>query len=399
MQTTARSPWKEILLGLLSLLSLLFFWGLAFLLLLGGLIQALDPLTKSDAPQSFILVVMFGIQGLVLLPGMWFLYRKATDRPEPERTVGLPFSLWHIPFLLAVWALGLLGGQWAVSAPEPAWLLLPFLIPLCVVPPIWLAVNLAARGYDFRPRWRGWVTMTIGSTIGPFVIFVLEILLILAIIIGVVVFVVLQPEMSAQLQELSYQLNRAATPDQVLALIAPLVTHPLFVGGLLLFVSVIVPMIEELLKPLTVWLFANRLAGARDGFVFGALSGAAYALFETGMLGSMAGEDWLVVLGARGGTSLLHITTSAMMGAAIVGAVRERGYARLAVVYLASIFLHGAWNAFSILTSLGDAAALIDPGSALVILGKIAPFGLGAMAVILIAIVVLLQRRYRNMVR
>lgn len=392
MQHSSRVPWTEILLAMLGFLGLLFFGGFMALFVVAGFIQINNPLMHSEAVQVLILAVMFGMDGLFLIPGLWFLYRKVTDHPEPERESRLPFSFWQIPFVLAIWAGALWAGQWASGAPDPAWVLMPLFIPLAVIPPIWLVLSLAARGYGFRPRWRGWAVMTIGSTLGPFIIMLVEIFAILAVILAVVLFVVVQPELNRQLQQLSSQMEGASTQEEILSLLAPLLTHPAFVGGLLFMVSLVIPMIEEMLKPLAVWLFSKQLTTARDGFVLGAVSGAAYALFETGSLGAGAGSDWLIILGARGGTSLLHIVTSAMMGAAIVGAVRERKVLRLAGIYAASIFLHGLWNAFSILNSLGEVAKMTAPDSLLAMLGAFSPYGLGAVTVALLVIVILSQR-------
>jgi len=391
MQNPRYIPWTEILIAILGFVGLLFFGGFIALFLLVGLLQT-NQATHTETVQILGMAVMFGIECLLLLPGLWFLYRKVTDHPEPDREVRLPFSLWQIPVALTVWAGALWAGQWASGAPDPAWLLLPFLMPFAILPPIWLALNLAARGYDFRPRWRGWSVVTVGSTLGPFLLMVLEIAAIIAVILVVVVFVVLQPELNTQLQRLSSEMGRASAPEEILSLLAPLLMHPAFVGGLLFVVSILIPMIEEMVKPLAVWLFAKQLDTVRDGFVLGAVSGTAYALFETIGLGSGAGSNWLVVLGARGGTSLLHIVTSAMMGAAIVGAARERKYLRLAGIYFASILLHGLWNAFAILNSLGEAAKIVSPNSLLATLGKLSPYGLGAVVAMLLAIVILTQR-------
>ena len=112
----------------------------------------------------------------------------------------------------------------------------------------------------------------------------------------------------------------------------PLMTCPEFAGGrfttftglpgvivtVLLYISVLVPAIEEIFKPIGVWLFARRLQSAAQGFALGALSGAGYALIETiGVSGQQTGE-WASLLFSRIGTGLLHITTSALVGAAIV---------------------------------------------------------------------------------
>jgi hypothetical protein len=53
----------------------------------------------------------------------------------------------------------------------------------------------------------------------------------------------------------------------------------------------------------------------------------------------------------RIGTGLLHITTSALVGAAIVTVWKERRYLRFLGTYLLAVFLHGLWNALAIFYS------------------------------------------------
>ena len=397
MQTPPRTPWMEISLIILGLIGLLFYWGVAALMVISGLLGMSGTSSAAEASQPFVLGTMFGFIGLLLVPGLWTAFQKLQNRIEPDGDARLPFALWHIPLILIAWAAGLFAGQWAVDAPSPAWILLPILIPLCVVPPIWLIMGLAGRGYHFRPRWRNWNALTIGTTFGPFVILIVEVIVLGTLLAAVVLFIMSQPEMMEKMQALAFRMQYAQSEEAMLALMGPLVASPGFIGTLLFAVSLLVPLVEELLKPLAVWIFARRLETRLDGFVLGALCGAAYALFETGGLGAAAGGDWLLVLGARGGTSLLHIATSAWMGSAIVPAIRERKIVQLFGVYALSIFLHGTWNALSIFSGLG-AAANGQPGAGwLVAAGKFAPFGMGALAAVLLALVIFQQNRFQDL--
>src|SRR6185436_18726994 len=107
-------------------------------------------------------------------------------------------------------------------------------------------------------------------------------------------------------------------------LLSPFLTRPGVISVALVYIAILVPALEEIFKPLGVWLLAGKLDSAAQGFTLGALSGAGYALIETiGVTGQQG--DWASLLFTRIGTGLLHITTSALMGAAIVLAWRERG--------------------------------------------------------------------------
>ena len=397
MESQSRTHWSDIFLIIFGLLGLLGYWGVAALMAISGLAGITNSPNGLEASKPLVLAVMFGFTGFLLIPGLWLTFRKMSARVEPDREVKLPFALWHIPFLAIIWAAGLFGGQWAAQAPDPAWLLLPVLIPLAVLPPIWLMVGLAGRGYNFHPSRRNWNAVTVGTTLGPFVLLVLEVIVLGILITGVILYFITQPERMAELQALGFRIQLARSEEELLSVIGPLVASPVFIMLVLFAVSFLVPLIEELFKPLAVWLFARQLNTRLDGFVMGALCGAAYAVFETGGISSAAGVDWLALLGARGGTSLLHIATSAWMGSAIVPALRERKWGQLLGVYFMSILLHGTWNALSIFNGLGPAANGQPGGRWIVVAGQFSGYGLGALALIFIALVIYQQHRFQNL--
>jgi RsiW-degrading membrane proteinase PrsW (M82 family) len=197
----------------------------------------------------------------------------------------------------------------------------------------------------------------------PFILLALEAVLAIIVFIGVMAYVSAQPELANQLQALSQQImilgpQSEATRD----LLLPLLTKPGVIVTALIYIAVLVPAIEELFKPLGVWLFASKLDSPAQGFALGALSGAGYALIETiGVSGQGAG--WASLLLSRIGTGVLHITTSALMGAAIVRVWNDRRYLRLIGTYLLAVTLHGLWNTFALLFSFSNLAELLDePG-------------------------------------
>ena len=123
--------------------------------------------------------------------------------------------------------------------------------------------------------------------------------------------------------------------------------------ALFIFISGIVPLIEELFKPIGAWFVAGSHLTAAQGFAAGLLSGTGYALFENLAL-SNTGSEWTLTLIGRIGTGLLHITTAGLTGWALITAINERRYLRLAAIYLVSVVIHGFWNALALLSAVSQ---------------------------------------------
>ncbi len=139
----------------------------------------------------------------------------------------------------------------------------------------------------------------------------------------------------------------------------PYLVRPAVIGIVLLFVALIVPMIEELFKPIGVWLLAGSSPSPAAGFAVGALSGGGYAFIESLMLSGTA-EQWSAAVLARAGTTAVHILTAALTGWALVQAWQKRGYLRLLLVYLLAVLIHGLWNGLTLLFSFQMLAELQD---------------------------------------
>ncbi|HEY3473911.1 MAG TPA: PrsW family glutamic-type intramembrane protease, partial [Anaerolineales bacterium] len=133
-----------------------------------------------------------------------------------------------------------------------------------------------------------------------------------------------------------------------------------------------------------------------QGFSLGALSGAGYGLIETIGISAQAPGDWAGLLFSRIGTGLLHITTSALVGAAIVVAWRERRYARLLGVYLFAVLLNGLWNMLAMLFSFSELAELLKQAGWLQTIQPTLITALGMLAVALFVILIISNRHMRK---
>ena len=292
--------------------------------------------------------------------------------------------------------LALLIGHLVQDNASVNWLALPLLTIPAVALPIWTITGLGARDLPLVSRWRTWSAFGISLTVTPFILFTLEVLVAIVILIFVVIYAVANPDVAAEFERLSTQFASIdLESEEAIRLITPYLTRPGVIILVAIFFSVIIPLMEELIKPLAVWLLAGRLDSAAQGFAVGALGGAGFALVETLNVSGQITE-WGVLLFTRIGTGLLHIATSAIMGAAIYMAVRERRYLRLLGTYLLAVLLHGLWNAAAITVSFSALGTTYTQSGGYKSLQWISTSGLIALTCILLAILLASNRKLQS---
>jgi hypothetical protein len=245
-----------------------------------------------------------------------------------------------------------------VELPWLNWIFLPVLTVLAIVAPIWLLFGIASKGLELGPRWRFFSIFSLSMTVAPFVMVVLEVLVLVFIIIAGSVYVaVTQPGLVGELQALTELLNESMDEEAMFAMIAPYLTNPILIATGIGYIALIVPLIEELFKPLAVWLFARKIETPAQGFALGVLSGAAFALVESLNASSDGTTTWAIIVTTRTGTSVLHMLTSGLVGWGIASAFGERRIGRFFAAYASAVLIHGIWNAAAAgtgLASLGE---------------------------------------------
>jgi len=208
-----------------------------------------------------------------------------------------------------------------------------------------------------------------------------------------VLFIILLIYISSQpglVQELSLLIQPYAPPpiDAVSRVMQPYLLRPVFIFGVFAFVAGLVPLIEEIFKPVGVWLLVGFDLSPAEGFTAGLISGTGYALFEN-FLVSGVGGDWAVTMSIRVGTSLLHVTTAGLMGWALAVAWRKKRYWILVLGYLLAVLLHAAWNTVAMLTAVPSLPLLTGyPETVLRPVGVVAYVLLGFLAVSLFVILI-----------
>jgi len=391
-------PANRSISALLISVSLFLCAGLLFVTAVLTALTAFLPLFsgKNIQAQGTIIGCAFGFEAMILFAATYFCFQKYNRSDSVDLQLQPLIKNWQALFLIIGSALAFTVGYLVEKIDLVNWLMLPILTIPAVVLPILLILSLGVRNIQLGPRWRAWGIFGLGMTLGPILLVFIEIFSLFVIIVLVITYLMSQPGLTSQLQSLSNQLNHVqGNPQAILNLLMPYALNTKVIMIVLLFIAGFVPFTEELIKPIGVWIFANKLDSPAQGFALGVLSGAAYGLVET--LGSSGQTTlWAPLLFTRIGTSLLHITTTGLMGWGIALAFKQRQYLKLLLLYLCSAALHGSWNASVILYSYSLIAKEQTPVN---LLGKLGPYMIAialCVIVILLLILILINKRFNQ---
>ena len=397
METPRRFEWTALAQAVMSTVGAgLLAGGGLLMLTLAGVVA----LWRLSSQETFIFASL-GWSGLLLgglnIPSAVRSFRRLAGQPAPDKP---PARLQRLVLVLAVlWPLFLVAGQWASGMERSAWLLLPPLQLLVIGAPLFWLYRAGSFKLSGNPGSRQWGWVSFGLVITQPVTLLIEVALVLfGLIAGLTVFA-LQPGGLDQLERLSNRLTFAmGSPDALLRIVEGFINHPLVLFAGVALTAVVIPLLEELLKPLGLWLLGGRCLTPAQGFQAGMLAGLIFALAESlGNLANPLGDQWSLVAAGRLGTGVLHITTSGLVGWGLASAWGERRLWRLSGAFLLAVLLHGGWNLFGVLLGLAE---LLDPalaGNAVLLrLGSIAPFAMGVLMITMVFILLGANQRLRD---
>jgi hypothetical protein len=349
-----------------------------------------------DTTPLLLMSAGTALSSFLLLPSAWYALLRLIGRPAAAvgGFGGIVSRLTRPAVLVFLILLVVLLGDFVSRSESLDWLVLPFLHVLAVGLPVLLLAHLGWRGLPGGSPQRAWGVFASGLVLGPALTVVAELVAILLLALCGILYVSLQPDLAQELMALGERIEQfQETPDLALQLIIPYLSQPAVIFVVFAFTAGLVPLIEELFKPIGVWLLAGRRLSPAEGFSAGVISGAGFALFEN-LAFSSTGAEWTVTVTLRMGTGMLHILTAGLTGWALALAWSHHRYLRLLVIFFCAVLLHSIWNGLALVTaaSILTLPSGID-GEALVTL---ATGGLVFITIISFAILLRLNRALRK---
>jgi RsiW-degrading membrane proteinase PrsW (M82 family) len=193
----------------------------------------------------------------------------------------------------------------------------------------------------------------------PFLVMIVEIVMLVIMAGCIGLWLTFRISLNTQLQsELLFLVNQISLSEgdleSIYQSLKPNIIQPgvIFLGFAIF--SGVIPLIEEILKPIAIWFFANRKISPQEGFVGGLLCGAGFALMENLLYFQMVvtPDEWLFVALGRIGTTALHMLVSGLVGWGLAITWRDGKWIPLMVMTLGAVSLHGFWNAMAMFAGI-----------------------------------------------
>ena len=383
----------------LALSTLCFFGCLTAAVLL--LATATDPTGTLMRSESRLAVLTYawavGLMALIVGLSAWFSFRRVIGRPVPSKNSSGTFRL--ASACLLAWPLVIFAGRALTDSNlSPVWM--PLLQILSLAIPFWWFYELGRRGLPPLNPQRSAGLAAVGLTLTPALLIFLEIVFGLGILLVGMFTLAGSPDLAMQLNELAVKLQtNPADPAIFQEASQVLLGAPGVLFFLMVVVAGIIPVLEELVKPLGIWFTAGRPITPAMGWISGLISGAAFGMVESlGVSANFSGMEWASVTIQRTGSGLLHITTCALVGWGLACAWQQRNYLKLALSFSAAVALHCLWNIFGVLLGVFPllGADLETPAAINSSFAGSAPFVLALLTIGMITILALMNRMIRQ---
>ncbi len=353
------------------------------LLLVFGLFSGMfDPLTANDAGLMLVIGWTFLLMAVAFIPALisavFYLQGRSMPalKPSTQRIIQVT--------LIIIWFVSILGVLLISRYQELNLITSLLIIPLVLVP-ILFFFWIGARNLSLGNQPRIWGAVAFNFSIMMPIVLTVELVLFFIIFMIAAVWLAGQPELFSQIMMVIEQIsNGLMDPPEAEQLITDLISRPIFLNGSILVVAVLVPLIEELFKPMAIWFLAGKRLTPSQGFVGGLIGGACFAMLESlGAVGIPAESEWIMLLFGRTGTGLLHVTLSGLVGWGIASAFYNRNWGRAIVTYLGAVTIHGLWNFFALMAGIVPILPISEEMNNLpVLLGQMGVFVLVALFVI-----------------
>ncbi len=335
-----------ILASLFSLTSILVFFGRSLYLLVNNVLPR--NVEVENMQLAILEIAALLTCALFMLPMLVLNLRAWQGKASPALIVP-PIRSGPAIALGVIWLFILCLGSGVSAIPEYGWAGTVPLLGMGIFLPLVLLVWIAAGGLLSTSQRRFWSVVGFGIAGSTSLAMAGESILVgLGRLVGELLWGN-HPLWQHLMDNLKQQLESAATIEETINVLVPYLANPWVLLLLLVFAAVLVPLIEEASKVAILFWLGPRLTSVGEGFALGALCGAGFALLEGMIAAGQSTFLWGFGVLARVSSSLMHITLSAILGAAIAGAFLGRGRGRAIATYFLSSSLHGLWNGITVL--------------------------------------------------
>jgi len=336
---------------LFQALSLFVFWLVSFV---GGTFSIAETIPFSLLAWSSIL------SGSLLMPVVLHSYYRMRHLPLPKwLDLSDPRVGKWVVRLILLWPLFVFLGWLVAGRPSVAGFLLgPINLIVAGLPILWI-YHTARKDLKAGSQLRQWTIFGFSLTVMPVIVILVELAAFLVLALAAGVWIGVNVSQNPQLErELMYIVNQfmiaGQDMDALVLLMKPYILQPTVIFWAVAIIGGIMPIIEEIVKPLAIWVLAGRNISPQEGFVSGLLCGAGFALMENVLYFSMAitTEDWLFMAIGRAGTGVLHMLASGLVGWGLARAWQHGKWQFLGLTSLGAFLLHGIWNAVALVVGV-----------------------------------------------
>ena len=315
------------------------------------MVQMNTPVLASILIASTLIAI-----GLLLLPVSWLSVKRLRGW-DFDTFILPPLRPWAWVVIPILWLLVLALATLFYKAPGASWYV-PLLHFLSIALPVYLVIRIATNRISLGSSQRAWGVFGIGLTLSPFLAIIGEIIMFVLGIVGVAVFLGLNPDKARgrtsgtanQPGTRSGQsgLSRGSVPEKS---IDPDSCPVIFILSR-----------SHHRRKCEVF---GSLVGVRPaqfactGFCVGCLGGAGFALAESLSASLTADNTWALTLFMRAISGSMHMLATGLVGWGIAYARLEKRYFRMIGMTLLAMLLHAIWNAGAVFTIVGGVRTML----------------------------------------
>jgi len=295
-------------------------------------------------------VAGFSMFALSLALGGALLFQSVSAlsrRPSTEFRVPHP-AVFFLAFIVVVGLGALVPWRGSLS-----WILFPFLYVLGIGLPVGWVAAVASRRLsrgEVVLSWRETILqLSSGAFITTAIAALVETLALMGMIAAVLLGLLVTPGGLESLKALLENLQQPGwleSPENLQGLLF----SPLVLVSLFFLMSIVVPLIEEMLKTVGVLLMSYRRPSPARALWWGLLGGAGFAFAEGLFNSNLAIGDmsWAILAPMRFGTTILHCLTGALMGLGWHALLFKKRPLLWLSRYIQAVVLHTLWNALNL---------------------------------------------------